>query len=186
MQRPRFTLALASLTVLFVSAPLVADTVYLRNGSAIDGIQLGTHEGFLIVQIGNLGKIRIPEKQILSVEKNNRTGYVDPNKGKDKADQDIKQPTVPGLRDDLEKKALRTSSREPGTSQTDTRELDPELVKQVKGWVYDLTRERSTHRARGTASDCDRHPGGAVSHSHLPPPYGRDSHRGDANLQGGW
>ena len=61
-----------------------ADTVFLKNGAAIDGIMVGKKAGVLLLQIGNLGRIEIDEKEIKHVEKNPRTGYVDPRRNTSK------------------------------------------------------------------------------------------------------
>ncbi|MBI4586740.1 MAG: hypothetical protein HY717_22225 [Planctomycetes bacterium] len=52
----------------------LADTVYLKNGSWIDG-QVGYRTGQNIeFKIGKIGKINIPIEEIYLIEKNNRTG----------------------------------------------------------------------------------------------------------------
>lgn len=122
-----------------LAGDLRADTVYLLNGSTIDGMEVGRKDGFLLLQIGNLGRIEIPEKEIKSVEKNNRTGYIDPNRGNKKKADDV----------GLDKRTKKPKAEDDTSS--DEKELEPldaATEKKVKAWVYDLTRQRSAHRVR--------------------------------------
>ena len=61
---------------------LHGDTIYLKNGSSIDGTVRGTHDGMVILRIGNVGRIEIAETEIENIERNDRTGYVDPGRAK--------------------------------------------------------------------------------------------------------
>ena len=125
------------------SATLRADTVYLTNGSAIDGVVLGKHEGMVILQIGNLGKMEIPEKEIVTIEKNARTGPVNPERGDSKKEKPIEKP---GEGESGEKEGSGKKSGSGGSDEK--KEIDPELKKEIEQLVYDLTRQRSTVRTR--------------------------------------
>jgi hypothetical protein len=57
-----------------ISVDVGADTVYLKNGSWIDGIVKTRSEERILVEIGDLGKIEIPLGDVYKVEKNSRTG----------------------------------------------------------------------------------------------------------------
>ena len=122
---------------LVASASLSADTVYLRNGSSIDGVVLGKHEGQVLIQIGNLGKMEIPEKDVLTIERNARTGPVNPERGEKKKDDSVKK---------LEKQKNDKKKSKPEDDEED--EIDPELEKEIETLVYDLTRQRSSVRTR--------------------------------------
>ncbi len=78
----RTLIYLTPVVLVALATPVSADTVYLKNGSAIDGTVLGTHEGVVILRIGNVGRIELPENEIENIEKNDRTGYVDPGRRK--------------------------------------------------------------------------------------------------------
>ena len=123
-----------------------ADTVYLRNGSTIDGMVVGRKEGLVLLQIGNLGRMEIPEKDIEQIEKNARTGYVDPKRNVDK---DKLEENLTGDRDkDSDKKGDTSGGKNPPVEKEEVPTLDPDTEEKVKAWVYDLTRQRSAHRVR--------------------------------------
>lgn len=91
---------MTALTVGLVSAvlgsfapALLGDTVYLTNGASIDGMVTGRHEGYIIVSVGNVGTMKISVDEVKTIEKNSRTGYLDPTRGKKPSD--IKLPTPP-------------------------------------------------------------------------------------------
>ncbi len=117
-----------------------ADTIYLRNGSTIDGLVLGKHEGHVILQIGNLGKMEIPEKDVEAVEKNARTGPINPDRGERKKKDDDANPV--GEREKRHRDDGSESDEEEGG------EIDPELEQEIQELVFDLTRQRATARTR--------------------------------------
>jgi hypothetical protein len=119
------------------------DTVYLRNGSTIDGVVLGKHEGHVILQIGNLGKMEIPEKDVLTIEKNARTGPINPERS-DRKDQDGN----PVEQRQKKREGAEATGDEKGTGDEEDEEIDPELEKEIQELVYDLTRDRASVRTR--------------------------------------
>lgn len=75
MARYRLLAVLVPLVVLFAFAiDSLADTVYLKNGSWIDGIVKTHGDDSVVVEIGDLGKVEIPLEDVYRVEKNSRTG----------------------------------------------------------------------------------------------------------------
>jgi hypothetical protein len=130
-------LGLASLLGL---AAVRADTVYLRNGSTIDGVVLGRHEGHVILQIGNLGKMEIPEKDVLTIEKNARTGPINPDRGDKPKKKD--EPNA------IEQREKRKRHDGPAPEASPDEEIDPELEEEIQELVYDLTKDRATNRTR--------------------------------------
>ncbi len=134
--------ALPSVMIVMIalSAASWADTVYLRNGSSIDGVVLGKHEGQVIMQIGNLGRMEIPEKDVQTIEKNARTGPINPDRGEKRRDNPV---------GDLEKKNEREAEAKKGSRGLTVEDaISPELEKEIKELVYDLTRQRSATRTR--------------------------------------
>ncbi len=152
-----------ALVVSLVSAPVVwalpallhADTVYLKNGSAIDCTVLGTHEGMVILRIGNVGRIEISEKEIENIEKNDRTGYVDPKKGVAAPAETITKQS-PNEDNDPDEDGASEKSAEDGGGGEDADvegpggkvEIDADLEKQIKQWATDLTRQKTNYRVR--------------------------------------
>lgn len=133
---------LVSVALVFATlgATTFADTVYLRNGSSIDGVVLGKHEGQVIIQIGNLGRMEIPEKDVETIEKNARTGPVNPDRGEKRKDDSVKE---------LEKKKDREGKANKGVREATVEDTIPkELEKEIQELVYDLTRQRSSTRTR--------------------------------------
>ncbi|MEO2148753.1 MAG: hypothetical protein ABGY15_01060, partial [bacterium] len=71
--------------------PLKGDTVLLVNGSRIDGLVLDQDQKRLVLQIGGLGTMQIPNSTVRSIEKNRRIG---PSVG-DSTGSDRQQPAPP-------------------------------------------------------------------------------------------
>lgn len=124
---------------------LHGDTIYLKNGSAIDGTVLGTHEGMVILRIGNVGRIEISEKEIENIERNDRTGYVDPGRGRgDVGKEPIIGPAEP---DPAEESGGEEGSKEAGDGSGDE-PIDEALEKEIERLTQDLTRQKTRVRVR--------------------------------------
>lgn len=120
------------------------DTVTLRNGRSIDGTVTGRHEGYVVLRIGNIGTMRIPEDEIERIEKNTRTGYLDPDKGKKPEARSL--PKITPLPKDGEKESESKEAEK--FEPTPVEELDPELLKEIEELVSDLTQQRTQKRTR--------------------------------------
>jgi len=142
----RGLLFLAVAVLLFIGGVTRArgDTVYLRNGSTIDGVVLGKHEGHVILQIGNLGKMEIPEKDVLTIEKNARTGPINPDRSEKRVEKLNPVEQRQKKRDGEEAEDGAETDDEDGEKD----EIDPELEKEIQELVYDLTRDRASIRTR--------------------------------------
>ena len=57
-----------------LAASLEADTVYLKNGSWIDGRVRARNQKVVEIEIGKIGKMEINADEIYEIEKNRRTG----------------------------------------------------------------------------------------------------------------
>jgi hypothetical protein len=140
----RGLLTLAAVILLAAGATAArGDTVYLRNGSTIDGVVLGKHEGHVILQIGNLGKMEIPEKDVLTIEKNARTGPINPERSEKRVDKG----------NPVEQRQKKRDGEQSGAggeagAEGEAEPIDPELEKEIQELVYDLTRDRATVRTR--------------------------------------
>ena len=133
---------LAGLFLTWPGAASFADTIYLKNGSAIDGTVLGTHEGKVILRIGNVGQTAIDEKEIENIEKNDRTGYVDPGRSAKKEDRiQRKEEDEAPVADDLAPRKV-----------DEKEDIDPELEKEIENLAYQLTRHRTVNRVRAERS----------------------------------
>lgn len=130
------------LGALWCAQDLHADTVYLRNGSSIDGVVLGKHEGHVLLQIGNLGKMEIPQEDVLTIEKNARTGPVNPNRGDKKKDED--NPVE--RRESREKE--KDSEKDGDVQDSEDEEIDADLEEEIIGLAEDLKRQRTAVRTR--------------------------------------
>ena len=56
-------------TLCCLAAPACADTVFLSNGTAIDGVIEGRHEAAIELRIGEIGRIFIGLEEIESIWK---------------------------------------------------------------------------------------------------------------------
>ncbi|MCI0651499.1 MAG: hypothetical protein L0Z55_06415 [Planctomycetes bacterium] len=143
---------LGATCILFCFPPAAAaDTVFLKNGAAIDCTVLGTHEGKVILRIGNVGRTEIAELEIENIEKNDRTGYVDPGRAEIKRDERI---DVPGQGPKNGKPKGGTGRDGQGSGgdgegkDGEADAIDPELEREIKEAVDELTRQRTTNRVR--------------------------------------
>jgi hypothetical protein len=75
---------LLSIAVVCLPVSAFADTIFLKNGAWIDGSITFRNEVAIELEIGKIGKLRVPIEEIYLIEKNSRTGseapstYVDP------------------------------------------------------------------------------------------------------------
>ena len=123
----------------FTGSGVHGDTVYLKNGSSIDGVFIGKHEGHVILQIGNLGKMEFPEEEVLTIEKNARTGPVNRKRNEKKSEENPLEKL-----DELKKSRKKPEEK----SSQEALPIDPGLESEIQALVYDLTRQRSTKRHR--------------------------------------
>jgi len=137
---PTATLPLVLGFLPFTGAGVHGDTVYLKNGSSIDGVFIGKHEGHVILQIGNLGKMEFPEEEVVTIEKNARTGPINRKRSDKKKEEENPLEKLEELKKSR-KKLVEKSSQEAAP-------IDPALESEIQALVYDLTRQRSTKRHR--------------------------------------
>jgi hypothetical protein len=132
---------------------LPADTVHLTNGAAIDGMVTGRHEGYLIVAIGNVGIMKISVDEVKTIEKNSRTGYLDPERAGKPTITKLPAPgsTAPGVPSpvaETEDTTTATAADRNNGGAVPNTELSPELEKQIREWATELTRPKVTARTR--------------------------------------
>ncbi|MBT5738475.1 MAG: hypothetical protein HOI29_07920 [Planctomycetes bacterium] len=145
---PRSMILLLLLGAL-LPTPLKGDTVLLVNGSRIDGLVLDQDQTRLVLQIGGLGTIQIPNSTVRSIEKNRRLGPT----ASDSSSSDRQQPSPPVTPVVPLQKKTRSPLLLP---RADSRvKLPPELpemsgrkIQQVKEWVGELQRQRARNRSR--------------------------------------
>ncbi len=137
--------------VLTIATVTFADTLYLKNGAAIDGIVTGRHDGNIVLNIGNVGTIKIPIPEVERVEKNARTGYLDPNRGKKESRPKL-LPEVEKAEEEqkrAEKDKKDGSDKDKSKSKAETTDkLDPEVEKKIRELAFELTRQRTQNRVR--------------------------------------
>jgi len=136
---------------LCIVAPLNADTVFLYNGTAIDGVIKARHEDAIELQIGHYGRIFIELEAIESIEKNDRDGTAQSSslslERKREEATSVKE-VVKKEKEEEEvepEKAKEASGRHYFKKEDVT---DPELRKKIEGLVYDLKRQRRRYRVR--------------------------------------
>ena len=135
-------------------APVGADTVFLRNGTGIDGIIKARHANTLELQIGTMGRIFVPLDQIESIEKNDRDGsaagpsamVAGSRAGVETVGESRREET--GQLDIAPKKAPEAVARKRPVRFVTKFDVDPELRKEIERQMYDFTRERSRFRIR--------------------------------------
>lgn len=138
MMRPSLVV-LAAVTLW--SSVVCADTIYLKNGSAIDCMVIGKRDDMVVLMIGNLGRMTIPEKDIKIIEKNSRTGYVNPERGGNKErDSKVKPDALPEVENAVGGVISAPDAEE--------EKLTEEEQKQLKEWVFELTRQQARKRTR--------------------------------------
>lgn len=146
MTRTTFLPALlfgALLTAAPVGGTAHADTVHLINGSTIDCMVIGKRDDVVVLMIGNLGRMTIPEKDIKRIEKNARTGYVSSERG-----TSSKPKEGGGFSDKKTSKKSPLPISTEAMAVTTGPELTQEERQSVQDWVYDLTRQDARKRTR--------------------------------------
>ncbi len=137
------------LLVCLLVAPAGADTVFLNNQTAIDGVIKARHERTLELQIGKIGRIFVPLDMIDSIEKNDRDGSA--------ADSAL---ALAGVRRLVEEAESADGEKQPAPApsadafavkryRTKT-DVDPELRAEIERQMYDYTREKRKFRVRAT------------------------------------
>ena len=129
--------------------PLKGDTVLLVNGSRIDGLVLDQDQKRLVLQIGGLGTMQIPNSTVRSIEKNRRIG---PSVG-DSTGSDHQQPAPPVTPVVPPQKKTRSPLLLPRADSrvklpAELPELSGRKIQQVKEWVGELQRQRARNRSR--------------------------------------
>ncbi len=129
--------------------PAGADTVFLNNGTAIDGLIKARHEQTLELQIGKIGRIFVELDKIESIEKNERDGSASDASivltGKrrlvEEAESTVAETTKPAAAalDKPKDKRIRTKD-----------DVDTELRAEIERQIYDFTREKRKFRVRAT------------------------------------
>ncbi|MBN1442765.1 MAG: HEAT repeat domain-containing protein [Planctomycetes bacterium] len=149
-----------------------ADTVYLKNGSWIDGIVKTRSSSAIQVEIGEIGRIEIPLEDVYEIEKNSRTGStlsvpvegrklgVEVKSGKAATPSDASQPvaTLRSLPAAASGEEMSTAPADkepragdqPAGSVVDeaAQDIDPSLKKRIEQLVEDLCRQKSKYRVR--------------------------------------
>ncbi|MDE0958469.1 MAG: hypothetical protein OSB12_07520 [Planctomycetota bacterium] len=129
--------------------PLKGDTVLLVNGSRIDGLILDQNTTRLVLQIGGLGTMQIPNSTVRSIEKNGRLGP----SASDSTDSDRQQPVPPVTPVVTPQKKTRSPLLLPRADSgvklpAELPELSGRKIQQVKEWVEELQRQRARNRSR--------------------------------------
>lgn len=129
-----------------------ADTIILKNGSAIDGTVISESDSEVVLQVGSLGTLRLQKDKISAVEKNRRTGEGPKKRGADK--------NRPQIGSDQEKSESliqpRSSVKVPAKISSSLKtfldsplpELEGEQKLLVEQWIKDLQRQRVNYRTR--------------------------------------
>jgi len=160
----QFLMAVALVCLGLLATPLVADTVYLKNGAWIDGIVRARNERVATIEIGRIGKLEILVEDIHEIEKNSRTGdhYEVPTDGRK---LDIAHVTETGKKKgenenketDKQKKEDGEPEEEDGEDADEDAEweppfeeedIDPKLKERIEDLVKDLDRQKSRYRVR--------------------------------------
>lgn len=124
---------------ILASGLLHGDTVHLLNGSSIDGTVIAQHGGEVVIQIGKIGRLKVPEDQVMTIERNSRRGHQgDSGATRRKPPEVVKTP----------EKKPETAPAEKSVGTPVEVQLAPEQEAQVKEWVRDLARQRVTYRTR--------------------------------------
>jgi len=177
MTRKRLLPALVVLpTIVFLgalSAKLAADTVYLKNGSWIDGIVRTHTKDTILLEIGDVGKIEIPLDDVYRIEKNSRTGSakrvsvegraISVDEATEEGDASGAKPTGAADEesagdeeddddeDEVDEDDDGAGDKGDGDDESASKhkdEIDPKLRDEITQLVHDLTREKPKHRVR--------------------------------------
>jgi len=132
--------------------PLCGDTVFLYNGTTIDGIVKARHEDTIELQIGRFGRIFIPLELVEAVEKNDRDGTVQATSlslERKRESVDAIKEVAPGKKNKDETEATGEGGKEAFRGYLRKEDVkDPELRRKIERFVYDLTRQRHRNRVR--------------------------------------
>ena len=161
---PRFRYAGALWVVLFfiaLTGTAAGDTVYLKNGSLIDGRITYRTDASICLQIGEIGKLEISLEEIYLIEKNKRVGgevlkseidskgkreiiSEDGTKDDDEADDDSEDSDEPDA--DEQDDALVTEP--PVVGEEEAEKIDPKLKDRIESLIADLGRKKRRYRVR--------------------------------------
>ncbi|MGE3163720.1 MAG: hypothetical protein AB7O52_02335 [Planctomycetota bacterium] len=140
-----FVLVAAIGVVLSSSAGLaVADTVHLHNGSAIDCLVIGRRDDMIVLMIGNLGRMTIPERDVKVIEKNSRTGYVSSDRG----GATNPKSTTSGLDPTGKPKTSDEAATADAATTVVNADLTEEEKKELGELTFELTRQDARKRTR--------------------------------------
>jgi hypothetical protein len=153
-------------TVLASGDFLPADTVFLKNGSWIDGIVKARDADRVLVEIGNIGTLEIRLEDIYEIEKNSRSGgeILVPVDGR-KLDVNVRPVEAKGSRTKGGSDAAQGAppGRKPGAvappeapeepdeeprEEASASDADPALKERIAALTKDLVRQQSRYRVR--------------------------------------
>lgn len=145
MMRAFVLVVLTGVTMSSTPSRVWADTVHLHNGAAIDCLVIGRRDDMIVLMIGNLGRMTIPERDVKVIEKNSRTGYVSSDRGTSANPKS----TSTGL--DEVNKGKSNPGGVPSSGAPETVavvDLTDEEKKDLEEWTFELTREDARKRTR--------------------------------------
>ena len=125
------------------SGTLWADTVFLTNGSKIDGIVVSENAQEVVLKVGSLGTLRLQRKNVAKIEENRRTGTTS---GK----SDSHRKPLPGKPQSTQHDASVSNVSVSLRIHLDApvAPLQGELRALADQWVKDLQRQKVTYRTR--------------------------------------
>jgi hypothetical protein len=136
----------------FLAFPLWADTVYLHNGTTIDGVIKARHEMSIELEIGRIGRIFIELATVASIEKNNRDGTAQSSSlSLERKREDVDEAESSERRQseaDDRAEGAEVSPTKPDEASLEKEGVEPELRKKIENHVYQLTRQKRRNRVR--------------------------------------
>lgn len=142
------------LSMLVTAVPLLGDTVFLINGTTIDGIIQARHKTNIELQIGKIGRIYIDVEAIASIEKNDRDGSINHKnlsmEGKRKDVAELEDAVAKALADKKKENQADQETQDVDLPKAYLKKSDvpADVAEEVKKLLYDLQRSKSRYRVR--------------------------------------
>jgi hypothetical protein len=133
-----------------VAVPAWADTVFLYNGTTIDGVIKTRHETSIELQIGDIGRIFVNLEAIESIEKNDRDGSEQSSRlSLERRREDVASVESSAKESDAGAEDTEEDlTADPFKQYTKKEDVEPELRKRIERYIHDLTRQKRRYRVQ--------------------------------------
>jgi hypothetical protein len=141
-----FRLILAAILVAVICAAACGDTIVLKNGGRLYGKIIKEDDKEITIELPNKGEIIVPRKQVMSIQRDERTGPKIPPPSESPL-----MPAQPEKKKPQEGTEKKEEAAKPAPKEEKEEELDPELKQRIDTLVHQLGRNKSGFRSNARA-----------------------------------